>query len=214
MKYFLFCLFIAIPLHSRTFEEIREAKTSMLKHMMVFHHLSDSIQRNSGHLFQLDIPSQPLREGQSDSLLEDGMNFMPWFVLQTIGTYSQVDGPNCWNTTLNFNDPSIGIKNTTMFEMIKELDESYYQIDLRNDIPLQMGDIISLWRPDVSQPKELLHSTLYLGNGITFNKHSWEKNSPYVFSTIEAAFDLYDLDTKFTDHQSMYKYTVHRLNSF
>ena len=206
----ILAFFISYPLYSRSFEEIRSAKASTLRNMMVFHHLADSVEQHPGILFELAPSSRPFRPGQSDQLADNAIELMPQFVQSVVGTYAIEDGPNCWNTALNFHNPEIGIHHTTMGEMIGVLSEHYYPVDLRHNNHLQLGDIISLWRPDIETPRELLHSAVYLGNGITFQKHSWEKNSPYVFSTLESAFDLYDLDTGWEDEKSMYKYTVHR----
>ncbi len=212
MRYILLIAFFTLPLHSKPPQDVRKLKAAMMRHMMVYHHIAESIERHPGYQFQLDSPTQPLNIGQSDRLANNGIDLMPWFVHQTVGTYSPVDGPNCWNTAINFNDPSIGVKHTTMGEMIRNLEEEYTKIDLRKGHVLQMGDIISLWSPSFIQFRELLHSTVYLGNGITFDKHTLEKNSPYVFSTVKAAFDLYDHNTRRTNQKSMYKYTVHRKN--
>lgn len=107
-----------------------------------------------------------LKEGKPILLSE----ILPSFVRENIGKFPE-EG-NCFNTTLNFHNPAVGVKHTSREEMRNQLTAHYRS--LRRGETLSVGDVLI-----VTGRHGIVHSAVYVGQDLFFHKATAFSSDPY-----------------------------------
>lgn len=97
---------------------------------------------------------------------------------------AECDGPNCWNATLNWYAPKIGVRYIGRNKMERRLHAYFEPISELSD--LRFGDTISIRHNTV-----LVHTMIYLGSGIVWHKASAIAVTPWTFEMLEDALGYY-----------------------
>ena len=108
--------------------------------------------------------------------------------------FASCNEPNCFNATLNWYDPKVGIKYTRPEEMEAALLKFFEPVD---SLPkLRFGDTIVVRAPN----GEILHTAIHLNRNILWHKSGFLKEYPWTFETfreaVEQYTDKYGLDLK------------------
>ncbi len=102
-------------------------------------------------------------------------NKLPKRVRDIVGVLADESGPNCWNATQIFHDESVEQRYTDESEMLMWLQENTTEI---SEDDIQFGDILVMHGHPIFGD-ELVHTAVYLGNGLYFHKGGFDKNKPY-----------------------------------
>lgn len=131
-----------------------------------------------------------LAQGQNPQLIEQKLrqhfsrndrplsliDFLPEFAKTRINKKATCDGPNCWNATLNWHNPQVGEKYTTMEEIDAALSENYMPLPTQEI--LQFGDVI-VYR----EKKQIIHTAIFLDQNIAWHKAGKRATRPWTFES-------------------------------
>ncbi len=108
---------------------------------------------------------------------------LPSHIRGLLGRRASVEGPNCWNATRFYFDPTIGLREEDPVSMIQFLREHFYGLS-RNDC-WKFGDILVFAEDQGSELKpRFLHTAIYIGADWIFHKASHLVGSPYVLEQL------------------------------
>jgi|GEM_PF-6298445 len=113
----------------------------------------------------------------------------PPVMREKTNTYCNYSGPNCWNATLLWFFPQTATRYTSPAEMESTLNSEFHLIS--RDDQIRYGDVITI-RQSIFGNDLILHTAVYLGNGLVWHKGGARAKYPYVFSTLKNMFRDYE----------------------
>lgn len=113
----------------------------------------------------------------------------PPVMQEKTNTYCAYAGPNCWNAALTWFFPKTTPEYTSPEVMESNLQVRFHVISTNDSI--RYGDLIAI-RQSIFGSDYLLHTAIYLGNGLVWHKGGAHPEYPYVFSTLKNMFRDYE----------------------
>ncbi len=125
------------------------------------------------------------------------VELLPEFAKSRNNTWAKCNGPNCWNASLNWHDPTIGEKFTSPPELEAELATNYRR--LKPGEYLHFGDVV-VFRAG----EKLIHTAIYLDNNLVWHKPGSSKLQPWTLESMVHAVSQY-IRVGHTDNLSFFR---------
>lgn len=114
-------------------------------------------------------------------------DFIPAAARELTNQSPSCEGPNCWNATLLWDDPGVGIKYMDRKGMEARLMEQY--APLKPGDKLSFGDVIVIYGLEVFI--RLLHTARYIDSDLVWHKASYTTASLWTFESLKAMMRHY-----------------------
>ncbi|HAZ06938.1 MAG TPA: hypothetical protein DCZ01_00115 [Elusimicrobia bacterium] len=134
-----------------------------------------------------------VREKLAKALAESGSgpvslrHFIPAVPRELTNQSPSCEGPNCWNATLLWDDPGVGVKYVKRAEMEARLMEQY--APLKPGDKLSFGDVIVIY--GLGAFNSLLHTARYIDSDLVWHKASYTMASLWTFESLKAMMRHY-----------------------
>jgi hypothetical protein len=116
----------------------------------------------------------------------------PWIVAEQTNRFPLCNGPNCYNATLNWFDPSVGIKATTHAEILNALNDPTQFRPLLEGVQLEFGDVMVILQHEDGEV-DIRHTAIYLNEHVVWHKAGWSWPYPWTFELMENVLKDYAL---------------------